>query len=377
MSSFLDSTGLSELATKLKSYFCKQDGNYPTLISGGVSVTQIGSTNVDLNDYKGGSTVKFYMWSSNDSANVANKPFSNASFLVVYPQIGADGYGRQICFDRENQHFVTREYTGSQWTTWREIVLDTGAYKALISGELYNACVKWDGAGGRGRLLTYNYPADNTTGVIVYLSAFDTGSTMRGDAILKITGRGNTFKANMYHLTGTHLRGWIDTEVTVDSTNKQVHVYCYSGHADWMYVCGTLLFEGAWGGNQYKVDMVRSTASSSTQKAGSDVSIDSYYIPHSAGTGAGSSSVPTYVTSEGNLNECGLSLNATYIRINSSSYNLYNSLKPSFLCCAILHNATNAAATIGAGSGSYTLQAQSVAVFVWDGTYWYKMPYSN
>jgi hypothetical protein len=39
MSSFLDSTGLSELANKLKSYFCKQDGSYTSLNSGGLLVT--------------------------------------------------------------------------------------------------------------------------------------------------------------------------------------------------------------------------------------------------------------------------------------------------------------------------------------------------
>ena len=34
MSSFLDSTGLSELASQLKSYFCKQDGSYANLTAG-------------------------------------------------------------------------------------------------------------------------------------------------------------------------------------------------------------------------------------------------------------------------------------------------------------------------------------------------------
>jgi hypothetical protein len=190
---------------------------------------------------------------------------------------------------------------------------ESGTYRNIISGELYNASVKWDAVAGRGELLSYNYPADNTTGVIVYLSAFDTSSNIRGDAILKITGRGNTFNAKIYHLTGTHFRGYIDIEVTADSTNRNVHVYCYSSHAEWMYVCGTLLFEGAWSGVQHKVNMMRNTASSSTQKVGSDVSINSYFVPYSAGTGAGSPTCPVYVNSEGSVKAC-----STYISMGTA-----------------------------------------------------------
>ena len=103
-------------------------------LADGTPVTQIGSTSVDLDDYNGGSKVKFYMWSAGDAANVAHKPYSNASFLVVYPQTGAEGYGRQICYDRGGQHFMTREYTGSQWTTWREVALDNGSYPNMTVG---------------------------------------------------------------------------------------------------------------------------------------------------------------------------------------------------------------------------------------------------
>jgi hypothetical protein len=150
MSSFLDSTGLSRLVSKITDYFAKKDGTYPDMTAGnatnadtagGTSVTQIGSTNVDLDDYKGGTTVKYYMWSSGEATNVAHKPFSNASFLVVYPQVGASGWGRQVCFDRSNQHFATREYTGSQWTTWREIALDTGNYPDMTVGKVVGSKV--------------------------------------------------------------------------------------------------------------------------------------------------------------------------------------------------------------------------------------------
>jgi hypothetical protein len=407
MSSFLDSTGLSRLVSKITDYFAKKDGTYPNMTVGKVVGSKVGEEwnpiyiasdgtptacptvlrrPADISNGKLNwlfNNASFVTFGGSTNLDIKIKPTNTTIAHILFVQNIASS-NITITAHGVDTTIASKSYAVFQWNIsgyWEfagNILSASGTYRNIISGELYNASVKWDAVAGRGELLTYNYPADNTTGVIVYLSAFDTSSNIRGDAILKITGRGNTFNAKIYHLTGTHFRGYINIEVTVDSTNRNVHVYCYSGHAEWMYVCGTLLFEGAWSGNQYKVNMMRNSASSSTQKVGSDVSINSYFVPYSAGTGAGSISQPVYVNSEGSVKECALSLNATYVRTNSSSYDLYTTLKPSSICCAILHNATNASSTITIGSGvTTTIQSQTVAVFVWDGTRWYKMPYSS
>jgi hypothetical protein len=105
-------------------------------LADGTPVTQIGSTNVDLNDYKGGSTVKFYRWSASQATRIANNPFSDASFLAVYPQVGADGFSRQVCYRRGTQTIATRDFIDSTlgWTPWREIALDTGSYANMSVG---------------------------------------------------------------------------------------------------------------------------------------------------------------------------------------------------------------------------------------------------
>jgi hypothetical protein len=66
-------------------------------------------------------------------------------------------------------------------------------------------------------------------------------------------------------------------------------------------------------GVQHKVNMMRNTASSSTQKVGSDVSINPYFVPYSAGTGAGSPTCPVYVNSEGSVKAC-----STYISMGTA-----------------------------------------------------------
>lgn len=101
-----------------------------------LTVQQIGSSAIDLDTLKGGKTVKVYNWSAGDAANVSNKPYNDACTLVVYPQIGSDGFARQVCYRRGTQAMATRDWIGPglYWSTWQEICVDNGSYTNLRSG---------------------------------------------------------------------------------------------------------------------------------------------------------------------------------------------------------------------------------------------------
>jgi len=133
MSSFLDSTGLSELANKLKSYFCKQDGSYTSLNSGGLLVTEIGTTNTDLDDYYGGTASSCYFWSYSNVSRVAHAPFNDATWMMVYPQNGTR-YARQVAYRRGTNSIATRYWTGSAWTSWKTIPEIDGTYTGMTVG---------------------------------------------------------------------------------------------------------------------------------------------------------------------------------------------------------------------------------------------------
>lgn len=104
-----------------------------------LTVQQIRSSAIDLNGLKGGTTVEVYNWSAGQAANITNKPFADASTLVVYPQVGGDGNARQVCYRRGAPTVATREYIDSNqgWTTWREMLYNDGAQVGSASQPVY------------------------------------------------------------------------------------------------------------------------------------------------------------------------------------------------------------------------------------------------
>jgi len=328
MSSFLDSTGLSELAAKLKSYFCKQDGNYPTLISGGTSVTQIGSTNVDLNDFKGGTTVKYYMWSAGNAKNVANKPFYDASILVVYPQVGAAGHARQVCYRRGAHTIATRDFYDPEWTTWREIALDNGSYSNMTVG---NA------------LALDNL--DQTDGAALYLLGY-----MNGDTSKRSRKAVNFYS---YH----------------DSPNGTIVVI---GNSSGSGVTNRGMLRLASGNSHYT--NIRTASAGDDRDTVIAMPVLGYdrVIPvyPSTGSGVGSTSNPVYVKADGSI--APTTKVTTGIAINANT-SLPNGTYLENGAMVNVCNVTNAPISVSYdGSSVGTVDARKVGCFVWYNYAWHK-----
>ena len=108
-----------------------------------LTVQQIGASAIDLDTLKGGNTTEVYNWSVSQAANISNRPFNDASTLIVYPQIGSDGNARQVCFRCGAQTIATRDFidSNSGWTSWSEIALGTGSYPDMTVGKVVGSKV--------------------------------------------------------------------------------------------------------------------------------------------------------------------------------------------------------------------------------------------
>lgn len=130
----------TEIDAELFKNFAQIDGNYPSLMSGGVVAPQ-GSKSDDLDDFKGSAYYgKFYYWPGGQTPSNAPS-VANGGLLLVLRCGGSST--AQIFMTNKSTNGTTppvvyqrsRSSTGT-WTDWEEIVTSDGSYPNLGAGYL-------------------------------------------------------------------------------------------------------------------------------------------------------------------------------------------------------------------------------------------------
>jgi len=155
MSSFLDSTGLSRLVSKITDYFAKKDGTYPDMTVGMLNNMYSASV-TDFNDFN--STLNTCKYQATNW-NQPHAPESNEYYNVYTNLGGSRSYTTQLalmCGRQTNKlGLFLRTKTSDNWTDWFSadlygytgvggcVVIGTGGYYPIMRFTSESGTLAW------------------------------------------------------------------------------------------------------------------------------------------------------------------------------------------------------------------------------------------